>query len=131
MTRESVIELMTTTSFQVFMIGFMPGFLGRIACRARDAAAFVAAQGGAGTLAGRGGADVRGLSVGKSRWLAAARADTDSDVFSPRRSLAIVAGRRGSRDLAGDRPGAFDAMEAAAQRGEVARETLLVKEARA
>lgn len=104
MAREAVIALMIRTEFQVYMIGFMPGFPiwggCRPNCRCR---ACPRQESGARTLAGRGWRDVRRVSVGKPRRLEATRAHTGADVRGWR--LTARAARLGRpRTLAGHRP---------------------------
>lgn len=133
MKRESVIELMTTTSFQVFMIGFMPGFpyMGGLPAalempRLSSPRKAVPARSLA--VAGSMCAVYPWESPGGWRLLGR----TPIPMFSARDEASpslLAAGDRVTWQAI-DRV-QFDAMEAAAQRGEVARETLLVKEARA
>ena len=133
MTREAVIELMTTTTFQVFMIGFMPGFpyMGGLPAtlempRLSSPRKAVPARSLA--VAGSMCAVYPWESPGGWRLLGR----TPIPMFSARDEASpslLASGDRVSWRMI-DRA-QFDAMEVAAQRGEIARDTLLVKEVRA
>ena len=133
LTRESVIERLTATSFQVYLIGFMPGFpyMGGLPAELempRLSSPRKAVPARSLAVAGSMCAVYPWESPGGWRLLGR----TPIPMFSARDEASpslLAAGDRVAWQAI-DRV-QFDAMEAAAQRGEVARETLLVKEARA
>ena len=129
MTRDAVIELMTRTTFQVYMIGFMPGFpymgglppeleMPRLASPRKAVPARSLA------VAGSMCAVYPWESPGGWRLLGR----TPIPMFSARDEASPSLLEAGDRVTwqAIDRA-QFDAMEAAAQRGEIARDSFLLK----
>ena len=133
LTRDAVIERLTATSFQVYLIGFMPGFpyMGGLPAalempRLSSPRKAVPARSLA--VAGSMCAVYPWESPGGWRLLGR----TPIPMFSARDEASpslLASGDRVSWRMI-DRA-QFDAMEVAAQRGEIARDTLLVKEVRA
>ncbi|SDG93316.1 5-oxoprolinase subunit PxpB [Propionivibrio dicarboxylicus] len=132
LTRAAVIEKMTSTCFEVYMIGFMPGFpyMGGLPAELempRLASPRKAVPARSVAVAGSMCAVYPWESPGGWRLLGR----TPMPMFSAADETAPALLASGDRVMwrAIDRA-EFDAMEAAAQRGEIARDSLLVQEGR-